>query len=137
LHLPSGNVDRQLDQLNAALGHSLSVSTSPMAALRRVLESHDFKASVQNNALQILKKGQALQKEAISLSAASGLLASPEIGSDGEIIVRALIMPELAPGRQVHVDSATHKGFLTINQVRFSGANFGDAWEAEMGCKIS
>lgn len=91
--------------------------------------------SVQNSALQILKKGQALQKDAISLGAESGLMSSPEIGSKSEITLRAVLMSEYAPGRLVHIDSASYKGFLLIEKVRFTGANFSDEWEAEMVCR--
>ena len=45
-------------------------------------------------------------------------------------------MPELSPGRLVHVDSAMFKGFVTIERVRFTGSNFGDEWESEMECMV-
>lgn len=137
LKLPMGNADSHMKELNKKLGRSLSVSTNPMAAITHLLRSEDMLVSVQNSALQILKKGQALQKDAISLGAESGLMSSPEIGSKSEITLRAVLMSEYAPGRLVHIDSASYKGFLLIEKVRFTGANFGDEWEAEMVCKAS
>ena len=132
LGLATGNADSQLNQLNSKLARSLSVSSSPMAAISRLLRHENLSVSVQNSALQILKKGTALPKEAICLSADSGLLASPEVGTRGEITLRALLMPEFAPGRLVHIDSATYQGLVVIHTVRFSGASFGDRWEAQM-----
>jgi hypothetical protein len=65
------------------------------------------------------------------------LLASPEMSSQGVIIIRSVLMPELQPGRQVHINSATFKGFVTIEKVRFAGSNFGEEWEAVMECEIN
>ncbi len=135
LHLPPGNADNQLSKLNAALGRSLSISTSPMMAISHILRGQNMNASVQNGILQILKKGAALQKEAVSLSAESGLMSSPEIGKKGEVVIKARLMPEFAPGRLVHIDSAMYKGFVVIQKARFAGANFGEEWECELECK--
>jgi len=137
LGIPSGNADSQINQLNSKLERSLSVSSNPMAAISRLLWHENMSVSVQNGALQILKKGTALQKEAISLSAVNGLLDSPEIGTKGEIMVRALLMPEFAPGRLVHIDSAMYRGLVVIHKARFSGASFGDTWETQMECGVN
>lgn len=110
------------------------ISGNPMAELSRILSSKDFNASVQNQALQIRKNGEPVQKEAIVLSAQSGLIESPEVGSDGEITVRALLRPELLPGRKVKIESLVFNGFATIESVRFIGSNFGSDWEAEIAC---
>jgi len=47
-----------------------------------------------------------------------------------------LLMPEFAPGRLVHIDSAMYRGLVVIHKARFSGASFGDTWEVEMECGI-
>jgi len=88
--------------------------------------------SIQNKALQIIKHGSFLSDKAISLNADSGLKASPEIGGDKTICIQAVLMPELLPGSQVHVESQTFTGFATIQKVRFSGSNFGNQWETEI-----
>ncbi len=131
LGLPAGNADSQFNKLNSKISRSLSVSTNPMQALSHLLRSENMSVSVQNGVLQILKKGEPLQKEAISLSADSGLLSSPQVGSKGEVTIRALLMPEFAPGRLVHIDSAMYQGLVVIHKVRFS-----DTWECEMECAV-
>jgi hypothetical protein len=45
-------------------------------------------------------------------------------------------MPELLPGQMVHIESAVFNGFVTIQSVRFEGANYGDVWGADVACKI-
>jgi Baseplate hub gp41 len=134
LDLPSGNALSQLQDMSANLTRSLSLSGSAMAEVNRILAGQGMRLSIQNSALQLRKNGQPLQKEAISLSSDSGLKASPEIGSDGKLTVRTLLIPELSPGSQVHIDSGMFKGFVTIERVRFIGSTFGDEWESELEC---
>jgi hypothetical protein len=123
-----------LEKLNQALSRTIAVSGNPMAEVARLLSSQNIHASIQNQGLQLRKKNQPLQKEALVLSNDTGLLASPEMSSKGTIMVRCLLMPELSPGRKVHIDSAVFKGFATIEKVRFTGANFGQEWEADLLC---
>ncbi len=122
---------KELDELSA---RSFMVSGNPMMELSRILSSKGFQASVQNQALQIRKNDEPVQKEAIVLSAQSGLMESPEVGSKGEITIRALLMPELLPGRRVKIESVVFNGFATIQSVRFIGSNFGFDWEADIAC---
>jgi hypothetical protein len=130
--LPANSPMRHLEELNQALSHTIAAAGNPMAEIMRMLANLNIKASVQNQALQLRKKDQPLEKEAINLSADTGLLASPEMSSQGVIIIRSVLMPELQPGRQVHINSATFQGFVTIEKVRFTGSNFGQEWEAVM-----
>jgi hypothetical protein len=134
LDLPSGNALSQLNEMSTNLTRSLPVSGSPMAEINRILAGQSMRLSIQNGALQIRKKGQPLQKETINLSADSGLMASPEIGAKGKMTVRSLLIPELSPGRKVYINAAMFKGFVTVEKVRFTGANFGNEWESELEC---
>ncbi|MGH7249703.1 MAG: hypothetical protein ACREGC_01900 [Minisyncoccia bacterium] len=63
------------------------------------------------------------------------MLASPEIDDENKIVVKALIMAELQPGRLVHLNTRVFHGFVVIEKVRFAGSNFGKEWEAELKCK--
>lgn len=137
LDLPSANALGQLKEMNSNLTRSLSVSGNPMTEINHILASHSMRLSIQNSALQIRKKGKPLPKEAISLSSDSGLTASPELGTKGKMAIRALLMPELSPGRKVHINAAVFKGFVTVERVRFMGSNFGDEWESEANCRTS
>jgi hypothetical protein len=97
-----------------------------MDELCRILCQYGYTASVQNNSLQVLKQGQALENQTINLTANSGLKGTPELGSDKTLQVPTVLMPELLPEQIIHIDSAVFKGFSTIQSVRFEGANFGD-----------
>jgi hypothetical protein len=132
LGLAHGSAIKQCDGLANNLERGFSASGNPMDELCRILHHFGYGASVQNQALQIIKQGEPLGKEAINLSTDSGLTATPELGSDKKIQLKSVLMPELLPGSTVHVDSAVFKGFVTIQNVRFEGANFNEAWGSEM-----
>lgn len=134
--LPLNSATNQLKELNQTLSKAFAASGYPVNDLCRMLTNKSINVSVQNKSVQLRKKSMPLQKEAIVLSANTGLIGSPEMGAHGEISVRALLMAEFAPGRKVHIDSSVFKGFATIIEVRFVGANFGIEWSAEMKCKI-
>jgi hypothetical protein len=134
MDLSSGNALDHLQELNETISHSFVVSGNPMAEMARLFASKNIQASIQNQALQVRRYNEPLQKEAVSLRAKSGLIGSPEISSQGKMTIRALLIAELVPGRKVHIDSATFKGFAIIEKVRFTGANFGNEWEAEIEC---
>lgn len=136
LGLPYSSALKQCDGLTNNLERSFAASGNPMDELCRILRHFGYGASVQNQALQIIKQGEPWDKEAISLSAISGLTATPELGSDKKIQLKSVLMPELLPGSTVHVDSAVFKGFVTIQSVRFDGSNFDDNWAAEMEAKV-
>jgi len=137
LNLPSASATQQLDKLHTKLTRGFAASSNPLAEINRLLAGQDMNASIQNQALQIRQNGQPLQREAISLSTDSGLISSPEISEKCKLTIRALLMPELIPGRLVHVDSVMFKGLVMIERVRFTGATFGDEWVSEMDCIVS
>ncbi len=128
LRIPSSGALKQLEVLTDKLGRGFVASGSPMDELCRILRQYGYSASVQDNNLQVLKQWQALDKQAINLTADSGLKGTPEVGSDKKIQIQAVLMPELMPGQMAHIESAVFKGFATIESVRFEGANFGDVW---------
>lgn len=137
LRMPSSGAMKQLEALTDKLERGYVASGNPMDELCHVLRQYGYSASVQSNSLQVLKQAQALDKQAINLTATSGLKGTPEIGSDKKILVHAVLMPDFLPGQLVHIESAVFNDFVTIQSLRFEGANFGDAWSAEIDCRLS
>jgi hypothetical protein len=135
--LPKASPISHLTELDQTLSRGFMVSGNPMTELARVLSPKNIQASIQNQALQLRRIGEAVQKEAVVLSAEGGLIDSPEVGSKGELIVRSLLVPELLPGRQVMIQSAAFKGLAITKKVRFIGSSFGAEWEAELVCQQS
>ncbi len=137
LKIPYGQAMKQLEMITDKLGRGFSACGNPMDELCRILCQYGYSASVQNNSLQVLKQGQALEKQAINLTANSGLKGTPEIGSDRKLQIQSALMPELLPGQMVHIESAMFNSFVIIQSVRFEGANFGDVWGADIEAKTS
>lgn len=135
LKLPHDNAIKQIEDLQSKLEKGFMVSGGIMHSMTSILQGK-ASVSIQDGKLQILKKGEALQKEALVLSSDSGLLSTPEIGSKGEMTLKTVILPELSPGRKVIIRSSVFNGLATIQSVRFSGTNFGENWECEVGVKI-
>lgn len=137
LNLPCDSAIKQLEGIGETLVRGFSLSGCAMDELSRMLEQHGLSASIQNKALQIIKHGGFLSGKAISLTADSGLKASPEIGSDKTLCIRAVLMSELLPGSQVHVESQTFIGFGTIQKVSFCGDNFAGEWSCSIIAKVA
>lgn len=136
LKIPNAQAIKQVETITDKLGRGFSACGNPMDELCRILCQYGYTASVQNNSLQVLKRGASLEKQAINLTANSGLKETPEVGSDKGLQVQAVLMPELLPGQMVHIESAVFNGFATIQSVRFEGANHGEAWNADLSLII-
>lgn len=109
--------------------------------LERLATDAEVTVSVQDCRAVFAEKDEPQQTEAIVLAAGSGLIGSPERVLDPakpkKSLIRgaSLIIPGLAPGQKVQVDSDTQSGLFRINAVRFSGDTHGDefraTWEAQ------
>ena len=132
LGLPAGNAQKQLEKLNAELPRGYAVSGNVMDQLAGILKGQGYSVSVQDGTLQILSNDKALDKEAISLTADTGLIGTPETGLEGEMVVKTVLSPELSPGRLLHIESAVFKGVAIIERLRYKGATFGEAWDTEL-----
>jgi len=133
--LPLNSALGHIKELSQTLSKGFAASGNPMKDICRALSGMHIKVSVQNQSLQLRKKIEPLQKEAVSLSDKTGLISSPEMGSNGELIVKSLLMADFLPGRKVYIDSGAYKGFSVIQAVRFVGSNFGTEWESELTCR--
>lgn len=99
--------------------------------LTRVLDAGNLEWSVQGGALQVLERGAALQTEALRLSSSTGLLGSPSVDAKGELRFRAMMIPGIAPGVRVVIDSEFHRGTYRIETAEFVGDTSGGEWAVE------
>lgn len=99
--------------------------------LDKLLDSGGLEGSIQNGELQILPKGGALSKVAVTLDESSGLVGSPELGRDKDmpqLKFRSLLNAEIHPGRMVHVKAANLDGFFRVERAVYNGQTFGGDW---------
>ena len=105
----SGNVRKHLDDI----------------ATRQNLEW-----SIQDEKIQILKKGEATKEEVFVLSPNTGLIGIPKnrVGkTEGEkgIEFECLMNGKLKPGRKVQIESSFFQGRYRIEKIVYQGDNYG------------
>lgn len=87
--------------------------------------------SIQNGELVVLKPGEATEDEAVVLSSATGLLGSPEVGEEGVVKARSLLIPGLRPKRRVLLVSDAVDGVYVVSKATFVGDTHGQSWGVE------
>jgi hypothetical protein len=103
--------------------------------LDRLLDSGGLEGSIQNGELQVLPKGQALNKSAVTLRESTGLVGSPELGDKGSVKCRSLLNGEIVPGRMIHVISTSVDNFFRCERVVYSGQTAGNDWYCDIEAK--
>lgn len=131
-----GNVD-EVSRLAAGqtFAEGVTLSGSAPRELTRLLRQLGLRWSVQHGALQLLRQGDALQTRAMRLTPGTGLLGSPTVGSRGRVTVRALLSPDLWPGRRVALESERVEGRYVCRAVTYRGDSHGQDWLAE--CELT
>lgn len=110
------------------LTHGTAVSGRASDELTRLLESTGCEWSIQDQRLQILPRGRALEGEAIRLAAETGLVGSPSISPQRVVTAQTLMIPELYPGRRVVVESRFVNGAFRVVKTEHSGDTQGNDW---------
>ena len=82
--------------------------------------------------MQALVLHQPIGNTAVLISESSGMLASPEVNSDGRVSVTTLINPLCLPGRKVKIDSTQIQGGYRIEEVETIGESRGESWEQRL-----
>jgi hypothetical protein len=89
--------------------------------------------SIQDGQLQLLNIGGILSTNAaIRIASDSGMIGSPSVDSQGAVSVKSLLIPGLAPGVLISLDTLFCKGGYRIDKIRYIGSTYGEAWWAEM-----
>lgn len=105
------------------------------AELDRLARSVGLEWSIQDDELQFLDRGQALKGQGAKLTEATGLVGSPEKGNKGLVEARALMIPELTPGRRCEIDSEHVKGVFRIETAKYRGGTTEKDWYVDMELK--
>ena len=112
------------------------VSGSVSDQMTSLLDSMGLEWSVQNGNLQVLEKGAALDRTAVVLNKSTGLVGSPEVGSDGVLKCTSLLQAEIYPGRKIKVESRSVPGSLfVVGKAKYTGDTSGQPWYVEVEAK--
>lgn len=136
-----GNVATAL--AGASLGTAGSVFTEgtvlhgrAAGELTRLAASLGMEWSVQEGVLQLLARGAALERTAVVLTSDTGLIDVPEVGKRGIVKAKALLLPDLVPGRLVRLDTSAVSGTYRIESGVWSGDTRSNDWYVEMVLRV-
>lgn len=135
LGIAEGNVESAIRTLKQKgkiypKGTVLSGPVAPM--ITDFCRAADLEWSVQDGAIQILNRGEALKDSAFKVSPKTGLLGSPSVDVDGILKCKILMTPDVRPGRLIVVDAARVKGNYKIDKATWQGDSSGEAWEIDL-----
>lgn len=136
----TGNLDKAVSTLKAVgLSNMFSEGTvlygSASREMTAICRSVGFLWSIQNGALQLVAIGKALDGEAIKLTPETGLIGSPSTDNKGIVKLRALMIPDIFPGRKIVVDSFSLDGQFRIETTTHSGDTSGSDWYIDIEAK--
>lgn len=124
-------VDLQTAGFSLVLRRAFSVAGNAQEVMDKLARMWRFDWSVQDGVFQITSYGRALVGESVSLTPKTGLIGSPAKTEDG-VRFASLLIPQLRPGVEVHVESETVTGAFRADTVRFLGDTHGENWTAEV-----
>jgi len=124
-----------LDQLSTVFPHGTAIHGQAATELHRILLSAGLEWSIQEGVLQILAQGQALNRQAVLLKPETGLVGVPAVEKANVVKAKALLIPDLVPGRLVRLESQTATGTYRIQKAEYSGDTFGEDWHVELELK--
>lgn len=110
--------------------------------LDKILRGAGFEWSVQDGKLQVLRRGEAGTERVIELGPDSGLIGSPEYVTPEKtkkpsvLKFKALLSPEIIPGRRLAFQSARHKGVHRVLKIDHTGDTDSDDWFTEGECEV-
>lgn len=117
--------------------YGLPVSGSAYDVFNTLMKTAGYTWSVQQGALQVIKKGDQLVEEAVVLSKDTGLVGSPEHSAPHKskkpsfLVAKSLLNPKIRPGCTVRMDSLQVKGDFIVHKVVHSGDSHGNDWTSK------
>ncbi len=136
LGLGNGNLlEAEATLASAVYSHGTVLDGPAARELAGVLRSAKLTYSIQDGAIQFLNVGKGLNRRAVLLDYASGLVGSPERDTSGLVKVTSLMNPDLFVGCYVFLDSNDLKGSFLIQKITYTGNTAGDDWYARLELK--
>lgn len=127
-----GNLASVTEALGASARAGTVLHGAAAQELTRLCDQSGLEWSVQDGVLQFLRRGRGLERQAITLDSETGLIGNIERAGWRRIKLKALLQPDLVPGRKIVVDSSTAQGEYRITHVEYHGETRGADWHAEI-----
>jgi hypothetical protein len=115
------------------------LSGSAEKVFSRIAKAMGYGWSIQNGQIQLLGPRETIDNRATVLKVVdgvtTGLIGSPEPGEKGVVKARALLQPDLVPGRKVQIISKEVNGFFRAEKVIFTGDTWTGDWYSDIEAK--
>lgn len=127
--------------VNEKLLSGLSLSGSVKDQISILSERQNAEWSIQDGAVQILKRGTTTQEEAVLISATTGMIGIPKkrfekdtSGKEKElgIEVVSLLNGKIKPGRLIRVESKLISGDFKVQKVTHEGDNYAQEYYSKV-----
>jgi len=115
--------------------HGISLSGKAEQVFSKLAKAYGVSWSIQDGQLLLLGPKETIDQTAVVLKPGTGLVGSPEPGEKGIVKARALLQPDLVPGRKVQIQSAEIDGFFRVEKVMFTGDSRGGDWYSDIEVK--
>jgi hypothetical protein len=131
--LQVGNIPDTVANVTVGFDQGYSVQGPVMRSIDRLAKSIGYTVSVQDQTLQILLPGHALDAEVPEISPTTGLIGSPQTGTPekkgGPALVefRSLLQPT-RPGAKVHLKSARYDSDVRVKKCSFLLDTHSENW---------
>ena len=136
LGIDEGNLQQAMGNLYGAPITAVNAAALVGNGAKRMTDlcrSAGLEWSIQDGGLQLLNIGKALSTtSAIQLDSTTGLIESPSVDSQGVLTIKSLLIPGIAPGVLLNVNSLFVQGGYRVEKVRYAGNTVGQEWYAEM-----
>lgn len=124
-----------LEQAGQEFVNGVTVSGSAYREMEAMMRSAGKELSIQNGTVQILDRGQPLRDVSVVLDVDTGLIGSPTVSDKGIVSFRALLNPDIIPGRQIELTSRSLSGRFRALRVDYSGDTRGQDWYVDVEAK--
>lgn len=129
-----GNIVAVESSLKGTYSHGTSISGQASDILSGLLRAQGISYSVQNGVLAFRRAGEGLVTKGYLLRSGTGLVGHPERDAGGGLMVTSLILPDIAPGAYVQLDSRDFKGSYLVKSVEYRGQSAGNEWYSVLEC---
>lgn len=114
------------------LQKALTLHGDSATCLEQVMRSVGFEWSIQDGAFYAGPAGApTLPGAGPVLTAETGLLDTPQIDRNGFVIGKALLNPDLLPGRVIRIESSRVTGNFLVEKTQHKGDSTGNDWEVQ------
>lgn len=140
LGLGPGNVATAAAELEAKgfsskFAHGVVLSGQTSRLLTDWSRSAGLEWSIQDGALQFVRRGATMPGKALLLSSDTGLLGSPTVDNEGVMTCRTLMIPDVRPGILLAMDSSRVKGGYRVEKATWDWDTFGGPFEITIEAK--